>query len=139
MLPPRNLQGSNPFATGSEQGQTHIRQDNKPNTLPTELLGPRLQAVSAVMAWSVHVQKVPQASQHFCVAMLQTRSYVCSACLSVCLFIPSCSGMARTADPHRSKKTRQKSVCVTSNINSILTINRKFSDMIGTLLYVSGS
>ena len=34
-----------------------------------------LQAISAVMLWLVHVQKVPQASEHLCPAKLQTRGW----------------------------------------------------------------
>ena len=32
-----------------------------------------LQAINVVMLWPVHVQKVPQASEHLCPAKLQTR------------------------------------------------------------------
>ena len=32
-----------------------------------------LQTISAVMLWPVHVEKVPQASEHLCPAKLQTR------------------------------------------------------------------
>ena len=32
-----------------------------------------LQVINAVMLWPVHVQKVPQASEHLCPAKLQTR------------------------------------------------------------------
>ena len=39
-----------------------------------------LQAISAVMLWSVYVQTVPQASKHLCLAMLQTRCDDCCAC-----------------------------------------------------------
>ena len=48
-----------------------------------------LQAISAVMFWSVYVQKVPKASKYLCSAKLQTRCDVCCACQSICLFIPS--------------------------------------------------
>ena len=51
-----------------------------------------LQAVNAVMVWPVHVQKVPQASEHLCPAKLQTRC----ACQSICPFIPNDSGVPRT-------------------------------------------
>ena len=36
-----------------------------------------LQAISAVMLWPVHVQKVSQASEHLCPAKLQTRCDIC--------------------------------------------------------------
>ena len=42
-----------------------------------------LQAISAVMLWSVHVQKVPQASEHLCPAKLQTKSDICCVCQSI--------------------------------------------------------
>ena len=40
-----------------------------------------IQAISAVMLWPVHVQKVHQASEHLCPAKLQTRCDICCACL----------------------------------------------------------
>ena len=43
-----------------------------------------LQPISAVKLWSVHVQKVPQASEQLCPAKLQTRCYICCACQSTC-------------------------------------------------------
>ena len=39
-----------------------------------------LQEINAVMLWPVHVQKVPQASEHLCPAKLQTRCNICCAC-----------------------------------------------------------
>ena len=39
-----------------------------------------LQASNNVMLWLVHVQKVPQASEHLCPAKLQTRCDICCAC-----------------------------------------------------------
>ena len=39
-----------------------------------------LQAINAVMLWPVHVQKVPQASEHVCSAKLQTRWDIRCAC-----------------------------------------------------------
>ena len=42
-----------------------------------------LQAVSAVMLWLVHVEKVPQASEHLCPAKLQTKNNNNSACTFV--------------------------------------------------------
>ena len=56
------------------------------------LLSSFLQAVNAVMLWLVHVEKVPQASEHLCPAKLQTRCDICCACQSVCPFIPTDSG-----------------------------------------------
>ena len=53
------------------------------------------QAIIAVMLWPFHVQKVPQASELFCSAKLQTRCDICCACP----FIPIDSGVPRTADP----------------------------------------
>ena len=61
-----------------------------------------LQAINAVMLWPVHVQKVPQASEHFCPTKLQTRCDICCACQSICLFIPTDSGVPRTVDPQKS-------------------------------------
>ena len=55
-----------------------------------------LQAVNAVMLWLVHAEKVPQASEHLCPAKLQTRCDICSACQSICPFIPTDSGVPRT-------------------------------------------
>ena len=40
-----------------------------------------LQAINVVMLWPVHVQKVPQTSEHLCPAKLQTRCNVYCACL----------------------------------------------------------
>ena len=61
-----------------------------------------LQAVNAVMLWPVHVQKVPQASEHLCRAKLQTRCNIWCACQSICLFISTDSGESRTVDPQKS-------------------------------------
>ena len=46
-----------------------------------------LQAIDAVMLWPVHVEKVPQASEHICPTKLQTRCDICCACQSICPFI----------------------------------------------------
>ena len=54
-----------------------------------------LQAINAVMLWPVHVQKVPQASEHLCPAKLQARCDICCACQSICPFIPTDSGCAQ--------------------------------------------
>ena len=61
-----------------------------------------LQVINAVMLWPVHVQKVPQASEHLCPAKLQTRCDICCACQSIWLFIPTDSSMLRTVDPQKS-------------------------------------
>ena len=70
-----------------------------------------LSSINAVMLWPVHVQKVPQTSKHLCPAKLQTRWDVCCACQSVCPFIPSDSGMARAADPHKSLQPKTTWLC----------------------------
>ena len=61
-----------------------------------------LRVINAVMLWPVHVQKVPQASEHLCPAKLQTRCDTCCACQSICLFIPTYYGVPRIVDPHKS-------------------------------------
>ena len=58
--------------------------------------------ISAVMLWPVHVQKVPQTSEHLCLAKLQTRYDICCAYQSICPFIPTDSGVPRTVDPQKS-------------------------------------
>ena len=73
-----------------------------------------LQAITAVMLWPVHVQKVPQASEHLRHAKLQTRCDIYNLlclplCQSICLFIPTDSGMPRTVDPQKS--SMHGSVC----------------------------
>ena len=68
-----------------------------------------LQAVNAVMLWPVHVQKVPQDSEHLCPAKLQTSCDLCCACQSICPFIPTDSGMPRAVDP---QKSLQPKTCV---------------------------
>ena len=42
-----------------------------------------LQVINTVMRWPVHVQKIPQASEHLCPAKLQTRCDICCACQSI--------------------------------------------------------
>ena len=71
-----------------------------------------LQAISSVMLWLVHVQKVPQASEHLCPAKLQTRCDVCCACQSICPFIPTDSGMARAVDPQNVLQPKTVHGCV---------------------------
>ena len=61
-----------------------------------------LQAINAVILWPVHVEKVPQASEHLCLAKLQSKCDVCGACQSICPFIPTDSGMPRAVDPQKS-------------------------------------
>ena len=58
-----------------------------------------LQAINAVMLWLVHIEKVPQASEHLYPAKLQTRCDICCACQSICPFIPTDSGVPWTIDP----------------------------------------
>ena len=70
-----------------------------------------LQAVNAVMLWLVRAEKVPQASEHLCLAKLQTRCDICSACQSICPFIPIDSGVPRTVD-HRSLCSRRLCMAV---------------------------
>ena len=60
-----------------------------------------LQAINAVMLWPVHVQIIPEASEHLCPAKLQTRCDICCACQSVCPFIPTDSGVPTTVDPQK--------------------------------------
>ena len=57
-----------------------------------------LQAVNAVMFWPVHVEKVPQASEHLCPVKPQTRCDICCACQSICPFSPTDSGVSRTVN-----------------------------------------
>ena len=71
-----------------------------------------LQAISALMLWPVHVQKVPQASEHLCPAKLQTRCEICCACQFICLFIPTDSGVSRTVDPQKSLQLKTLHGCV---------------------------
>ena len=61
-----------------------------------------LQAFNAVMLWLVRAAKVPQASEHLCLAKLQTRCDICCACQSICPFIPTDCGVPRTVDPQKS-------------------------------------
>ena len=70
-----------------------------------------LQAVNAVMLWLVRAEKVPQASEHLCPAKLQTRCDICSACQSICPFIPTDSGVPRTVDPQKSLQPKTAWLC----------------------------
>ena len=54
-----------------------------------------LHAINVVMLWPVHVQKVPQASEHLYPAKLQTRCDISCACQSICPFISTDSGVHR--------------------------------------------
>ena len=72
-----------------------------------------LQAINAVILWPVHVQKVPQASEHLCPAKLQTRcNIICCACQSICPFILTDSGVPRTLDPQKSLQPHTVHGCV---------------------------
>ena len=71
-----------------------------------------LQAVNAVMLWPVHVQNVPQASEHLCPAKLQTRCAICCACQFFRLFIPTDSSMPRAVDPQKSLQPKTVHGCV---------------------------
>ena len=71
-----------------------------------------LRAISAVMLWPVHVEKVPQASEHLCPAELQTRCDICCACQSTCPFIPTDSRMPRSVDPQKSLYPKTVRGCV---------------------------
>ena len=71
-----------------------------------------LQAVNAVMLWLVHVEKVPQASEHLCPAKLQTRCDICCACQSICPFIPTDTGVPWTVDPQESIYPKTVHGCV---------------------------
>ena len=53
------------------------------------LLYPFLHSMNDVMLLPVHVQKVPQASEHLCPAKRQTRCDICCVCKSICPFIPT--------------------------------------------------
>ena len=61
-----------------------------------------LLVINAVILWPIHVQTVPQASEHLCPAKLQARCDICCACQSICPFIPTDSGVPRTVDPQIS-------------------------------------
>ena len=60
-----------------------------------------LQAINAVMLWPVHVQKVPQTSEHLCPGKLQTICNISCACQSICPFIPTDCGVPRTVDSQK--------------------------------------
>ena len=51
-----------------------------------------LQAISAVMLWPVYVQKVPQTSEHFCPAKLQTTCDIASLFARSFPLTPACPG-----------------------------------------------
>ena len=69
-----------------------------------------LQGISAVMRWPVHVQKVPQASEHLCPAKLQTRCGICCTCQTICPFIPTDTGVPRSVSCFSSQT--HSPVCV---------------------------
>ena len=59
-----------------------------------------LQAISAVMLWPFHAQKVPQASKPLCPAKLQTRCDV--YCASGSISVSACSfSLTRAVDPQK--------------------------------------
>ena len=63
-------------------------------SIPSILHSSFLQAINAVMLWPVHVQIVPQASEHLSPVKLQTRCDICCcACQFICPFIPTDSGV----------------------------------------------
>ena len=70
-----------------------------------------LQAMSAVMLWPVHVQKVPLASEHLCLAKLQTKCDICCACQSLCPFTLTDSSMPRAVDPQKSLQPKTLHGC----------------------------
>ena len=71
-----------------------------------------LQAISAVMLWPVHVQKVPPASEFLCPTKLQTRCDICCACQSICPFIPTDSDLPRAVDLQKSLQPKTVHGCV---------------------------
>ena len=58
--------------------------------------------IYSLTLWLVHVQKVPQTSEPLCPTKLQTSRDICCANQSVCLFIPTDSGVPRAVDPQQS-------------------------------------
>ena len=62
-----------------------------------------LQAINAVILWSVDVPKVPPL-RISCPAKLQTRYDVCCACQSICPFILTDSDMLRVVDSQKSSQ-----------------------------------
>ena len=66
-----------------------LNQDCEGEMLPASFLHSSfLQAVNAVKLWPVNVQRVPQATEHFCPAKLQTRCDVSCSWRSVCRSFP---------------------------------------------------
>ena len=62
------------------------------------------QAISAVMLWPAHVQKVPQASEHLCPAKLQTRCEQNTTENILLSWIQSTSKQTSRYSPHLTKK-----------------------------------
>ena len=86
-----------------------------------------LQAVSAVMLWPVHVQKVSQAYEHLCPVKLQARCDIYCACHSIRSFIPTDSGAIRTVDPQKSLQLKTVHGCVpVGRADSDSTFCRRF-------------
>ena len=81
-------------------------------SVPSFLHSSFLQAINAVMLWSIYGQNVPQASEHLCPTKVQTRCDICCACQSICLFIPTGPGMLRAVDPQRSVQLKTLHGCV---------------------------
>ena len=70
------------------------------------------QTSSIRMLWPVHVQKVPQVSEHLCPAMLQTSCDVCCAYQYMCPCIISDSCIARAVGPQKSLQLKTAWLCV---------------------------
>ena len=71
-----------------------------------------VKAIRAVMLVPVHVQKVPQVSEHLCPDKLQTRCHICCACQSTCPFIPINSDVPRAVDPQKFLQPKTEHGCV---------------------------
>ena len=97
----------------------------------------RLQVICAVMLWPVHVQKVPQASEHLCPAKLQTRCDICCACQSSCTFIPTDSGVSRAVDPQKPLQSKTMHGCVAVGAaNSRLHLCSRLTESVKVILCV---
>ena len=92
-----------------------------------------LQAVSAVMLWLVHVQKVPRASEHLCPAKLQ-KGVICAVLAS----LSSRSFPLTLACPgHRSLCSRRlfMAVCQTGQPIPDSTFCSRFIECTGTIIF----
>ena len=83
-----------------------------------------LQAINAVMLWPVHVQKVPQASEHLFPVKLQTRCDICCACQSICPFIPTDSGMPRSTSADRGNRSKTLPISFRRRTGIVLSFQR---------------